>query len=127
MGELGAHEKVDLVIFGLDEKGEPTTTILYEKKDLPNTNDIWSTYELETPLVLKNGGVIAFRYNGNIAMAADRGRNTGLKFTPHVHVINTDYTQNAFEFLDQHNMEKNLLIAIHSAPLTASGNIPSTT
>lgn len=126
-GELGTHEKVDLVIFGLDEKGEPTNTILYEKKDIPNTDDIWSTYELETPLILKNGGLVAFRYNGNIAMAADGGTNVGLEFTPHVHVINADYTQNAFEYLDQHNMEKNLLIAIHSTPLTASGSIPATT
>lgn len=125
-GELGTHEKIDLVIFGLDNNGEPTSTILYEKKDIPNTDDTWSTYELDTPLILKEGALVAFRYNGNIAMAADGGSNEGLDFTPHVHVINTDYTQKEFEYLDQHNMEKNLLIAIHSTPLNAMQCMPST-
>ena len=125
-GSQGKHETVDLVIFKLDEDGEPTSTLLYEKNCIPNTDNIWSTYELEEPLIIRNGALVAFRYHGNIAMMADAGTNEGVKFMPHVHVINSDYTTNAFEYLDQHNMEKNLLIEIKSTPLTQAGTIPQT-
>lgn len=108
----GPHNYVDLVIFALDANGNPTRNIIYEKKDIENNDNKWCSYELEQPLVVLGGALVAFRYNGYLSMLADAGVNGGMYFEKCVHVINSDYETSEFEYLDKHNLEKNLLIGI---------------
>ena len=123
----GPHKNVDLVIFALNSEGNPTNTILYEQKGIANTDNTWCRYELPQPLVVKGGALVAFRYNGFLSMLADAGVNDGLEFEPNVHVMNTDYANAAFEYLDQHDMKKNLLIGIDYAMLNADGTAIAST
>ena len=123
----GPHKKVDLVIFALDSEGKPTNNILYEQANLLNTDNQWCRYELPEPLVVKGGALVAFRYDGYLSMLADAGESEGIDFEPNVHVINTDYRTAAFEYLDQHDMKKNLLIGIDYAMLAPDGSKIATT
>ena len=123
----GPHKKVDLVIFALDSEGKPTNNILYEQANLLNTDNQWCRYELPKPLVVKGGALVAFRYDGYLSMLADAGESEGIDFEPNVHVINTDYRTAAFEYLDQHDMKKNLLIGIDYAMLAPDGSKIATT
>ncbi len=125
-GERAKHRKVDIVIFALDEKGEPTRTILYEAKDVENRDNEWMSYELETPLKLKRGALVAFRYEGYLDLQADGGTNVGIPFKKHTYVLNKDYEKDDFEYLDQHSMEKNLLIEIEHATLMPNGEMEET-
>ena len=70
---------------------------------------------------------MAFRYDGYLSMLADAGEPGGLDFEPNVHVINTDYRTAAFEYLDLHDMKKNLLIGIDYAMLAPDGSKMATT
>ncbi|GAB6981998.1 carboxypeptidase regulatory-like domain-containing protein [Prevotella dentasini] len=115
----GPHKKVDLVVFALDAEGNPTSNIIYEQKDIANTDNQWCRYELPQPLIVRGGALVAFRYNGFLSMLADAGVNGGLDFEPNVHVINSDYQNAPFEYLDIHDMKKNLLIGIDHAILNA--------
>lgn len=123
----GPHKSVDLVIFALNEAGDPTSNIILEKKDIANIDNQWCRYELEQPLVVKGGALVAFRYNGYLSMLADAGVNEGLHFEPHVHAINSDYETAEFEYLDKHDMNKNLLIGIDYTILDATATAPTTT
>lgn len=122
----GPHKLVDLVVFALDANGEPTNNIIYEKTGIDNVDNRWSSYELPEPLCIKGGALIAIRYNGYLSLRADGGTSIGLPFTRNVHVINNDYTSSPFEYLDNHNMEKNLLIQIEHTPLNAENKLPNT-
>lgn len=115
----GPHKSVDLVVFALDGDGEPTNKILFEKVNIPNTDNQWNRYELPKPMDLPQGALIALRYNGFLSLLADAGVQGGLSFERHVHVLCRDYTSAPFEYLDQHNMEKNYLLSIETAPLGA--------
>lgn len=123
----GPHKSVDLVIFALNEAGDPTSNIIYEKKDIANIDNQWCSYELEQPLVVKGGALVAFRYNGYLSVLADAGENGGLHFEPRVHVINSDYETADFEYLDKHDMNKNLLIGIDYTLLNATATAPAAT
>lgn len=123
----GPHKKVDLVVFALDGEGNPTNNIIYEQKDIANTDNKWCRYELPQPLVVKGGALVSFRYNGFLSMLADGGENAGLDFEPNVHVVNSDYQNAEFEYLDRHDMKKNLLIGIEYAMLNAEGTAMANT
>lgn len=125
-GEREKHSQVDLVLFALDSNGEPTRSILYEKKNIENKDNQWTTYEFPQPLAIQGGVLVALRYNGYLSLLADEGSMGGKHFTPHVYVINKDYLNNDFEYLDQHNMEKNLLLSVGYTTLNKDGSIPST-
>lgn len=122
----GPHKLVDLVVFALDANGEPTNNIIYEKTGINNIDNEWSSYELPEPICIKGGALIALRYNGYLSLRADGGTIMGLPFTPNVHVINNDYTSSPFEYLDNHDMKKNLLIQIEHTPLNAENKLPNT-
>lgn len=113
----GPHKAVDVLVISLDEHGEPTREILYEAKAVPNYDEQWVTHYLPQPLVAQHGVLVALRYNGYLSLRADAGTNEGLPFERHVHLICKDHASAPYEYLDQHNLEKNLLLAIETTSL----------
>ena len=55
--------------------------------------------------------------SANFSVLADAGVNEKLAFEKRTFVICTDYAQGNFEYLDKHNMEKNLLMEIEYGAL----------
>lgn len=119
---MGPHKEVDLIVFALDAAGEPTNNILFEANKVPNYDNEWITYCFEKPLELPQGALISLRYDGYLSLLADVGVQGGLPFEPRVHVLNRDYLEQPFEYLDLHNMEKNYLIGVKFAALDAAGH-----
>lgn len=59
---------VDIVIFDLDEQGQPTTTILYEDNGLESENYNWHERVLKYPVVAPRGALIALRGDARLCM-----------------------------------------------------------
>lgn len=122
----GAHKSVDLVVLALDSKGNPTSQVLYEQKNIVNVDNEWTSYELEKPFNVKGGALVALCYNGNLDVYADAGTREGLEFKKNTFGFWADYKTGAFEYLDQHNMEKNLLFEIEYGELLPNGESMTT-
>ena len=45
-----SHSSVNIFVFDLDSEGEPTSTVLYSKMNVPNTDLQWTTFEFEVPI-----------------------------------------------------------------------------
>lgn len=122
----GPHKYLDLIVFALDENGEPTNKILYEKDSIQNVDETWMTFELDEPLILPDGALVAFRYNGYISLLADAGEPGGLAFKEHVYILNRNYETQPFEYLDQHDMKKNYLLTVNYGAIDQTGKAEDT-
>lgn len=85
--EGGPHEKVNIFIFELDEKGNPTNNLIKEVSDVQSSEDEWSSYTFDTPLNCTNGFLFALSYNGFLALGLDSGKSVEYPF-----IENTHYT-----------------------------------
>lgn len=117
----GPHKYVDVLLFKLDQYGEPTNEILTEKIGVPNQDEEWCRLVFDAPVIAPDGALVALRYNGYLSLYADAGEDAGLVFEPNVHIINRDYTSQPFEYLDSHNMRKNFLLKVGTLQLLPSG------
>lgn len=65
---------VNVFIFDLDENGNPTSKVLYEKMDVPNKYNSWNSYTFEAPVDCPNGFLIGLSVaNGLVSLGVDDG------------------------------------------------------
>lgn len=98
--EGGPHEKVNLFIFKLDEKGMPTTEILYEVKDVPSRDNRWSNYTFASPLECPDGFLLGISYNGFIGLGLDSDKDSNYPFKE-----NTNFTCQNYQFSEFATLE----------------------
>ncbi len=71
------NTSVNVFVFGLDDNGDPTSELLYEKKGVPNTYNSWNSYMFEAPVDCPDGFLIGFSvYNGLVSLGVDDGSNS---------------------------------------------------
>lgn len=86
---------VDIVIFDLDEQGQPTTTILYEENGLESENYNWHERVLKYPVVAPRGALIALRGDARLCMDSG-GDNPDYPAMKDKMVMTHDYRTEAF-------------------------------
>lgn len=98
--EGGPHEKVNLFIFKLDEKGMPTTEILFQVKDVPSRDDQWSSYTLDTPVECLDGFLVGISYNGFIGLGLDLANDSNYPFKENTNFTCENYLFSKFATLE---------------------------
>lgn len=106
----GPHNVVDVLIFNLDESGEPTNELLYEGKLVNNTDDQWMTYELPEPVSAPNGCLVSLNYPGYLGVGVDSGKDMSYPFAEHSHVFSADYNSGDFDYIEERGYRQNLMI-----------------
>lgn len=95
--DLGApHEKVTVYVFDLNSEGLPNSNVLFTQSDVPNVDDVWTSYSFPTPVECPNGFMIAIGYEGFMALALDSGKDSDWPFVPNANYISAPYTTNNF-------------------------------
>ena len=114
--EKAINDKVNIYIFDLDEKGNPTNHIIYSERGVPTQVSQWSTYNFKEEVYAPNGCLVAFSVDeGNLSLGVDGGTNP---FAEHLMCYNDDFTANGFVYLESWDTyNSNLMIRVNSFPL----------
>lgn len=95
------HDLVNLFIFDLDSKGEPTNRILYKQDEIKNNNGNWTTYAFEQPIDCPNGFLVALSVDGGyLALGATEADND-YPFIPETQCSSRDYENEGFYYLEE--------------------------
>ena len=107
---LMSHPTVNIFVFDLDSEGEPTSTVLYSKMNVPNTDLQWTTFEFEAPIDAPNGYMLALSYEGHVGLGLDNGEGPDYPFESHVNCYSEDYTTGKFVYTEEHDIKRSLMI-----------------
>lgn len=75
--DSGAGDAADLYVYALNADGSISDSILWQEKNVPNTNYVsgqdvvWNEYTFKTPVVAPNGYVLAVGCKGAISVCTD--------------------------------------------------------
>lgn len=106
----GPHTHVNVYVFDLNDNGEPIPTVLFHKKDCPNTDDQWSRFEFPSPIDCPRGFMIAIsKTSGYVALGIDGGTSVEWPFMPNANYYAGEYTNGEFITVDS-EMPRNFLI-----------------
>ena len=96
------HAEAKILIFGLDDAGVPDDSqLLHESELLPNIDDQWNTYTLETPVEAPNGFFVGVCTPGVFtAIGTDDGVGAPYEFQEGTQWGIADYTAGTNEWLD---------------------------
>ncbi|MDD2196850.1 MAG: T9SS type A sorting domain-containing protein, partial [Bacteroidales bacterium] len=95
-----SHDLVNLFVFALDESGNPTSTILYERGSVPNIDDQWNAFIFPDTITVENGFYIALSYKGRLEIGIDAGADPW----PYVNGVNwvaENYLANDFLLMEE--------------------------
>lgn len=59
---------VGVVVFDLDENGQPTNRILYEESNLESSNGVWHEHVFRYPVIAPNGALFTLRGDARLCM-----------------------------------------------------------
>lgn len=104
---LLTHATVNVIVLDLDADGEPSSKVLYRQDNVPNQDKEWNRLELAEPLEAPNGYMLALSYEGHVGLGLDTGTMT---FQEHVHCFSMDFEQGDFEYLEEHQIRRSLMI-----------------
>lgn len=107
---LVSHSTVNIFVFDLNEEGEPTSTLLYSRQNVPNTDLQWTTFEFPAPVDAPNGYMLALSYDGHVGLGLDNGKGPNFPFTPHINCYAEDYTTGKFTYTEEHDIKRTLMI-----------------
>ena len=120
---------VDIIVFDLDDQGNPTTTILFERKGIPSKDSYWSSYQFPYPVVAPRGALIALQ--GDAFLCMDYGESPEWPFRKKKSCLSFDYTKDPFTYLEDAGLKYNLLVRAEGlemgAPhaIAAKMNVPA--
>ncbi len=107
---LLAHPTVNVFVFDLDAQGEPTSTLLYSKMNVPNKDMEWTTFEFPEAIDAPNGYMLALSYEGHVGLGLDNGEGPDYPFTLHTNCYAEDYTTGKFTYTEEHDIKRSLMI-----------------
>ncbi len=94
-------EKVNIWVFKLDANGKPTKEIVFYKRNIPNRDDVWSSYYFEEPIEIEGGFFLALSANERLDIGISEGDNPDYPFVPGVNFVTNDYSSGKFSTLLQ--------------------------
>ena len=95
------------LVYAKTADGEPSSKVLYRQDNVPNQDKEWNRLELAEPLEAPNGYMLALSYEGHVGLGLDTGTMT---FQEHVHCFSMDFEQGDFEYLEEHQIRRSLMI-----------------
>lgn len=87
----GPHATVHLYIMGIDDGANPTSQVLWHKKDVPNTDMQWNTFALPEAVYAPSGFFIGISYDGYLGLAMDVGNDTDWPYVEGRNFSNIDF------------------------------------
>lgn len=90
--EGGPHNTVNLFLFTLDSKGEPTDTLLASVRDIANTDAEWNTYELPKPVMAPHGFYFAVSTSYGFTALGKTTVSDEYPYVPHVYYASSDFS-----------------------------------
>lgn len=107
----GKHATMNIFVFDLDDSGEPTSKILFNKMHAPNTDDQWTTFNFEVPVECPRGFMIAISYIGYAGLALDEGKTSGeWQYMPDGNYYAADYKTGKYTKLGESGEYKNNIL-----------------
>jgi len=85
---------VDVIVFDLDENGQPTNTILYEQNGLVSENWEWHECQFRHPVVAPRGALFTLR--GDARLCMDSAEDPAYPHQPEKMVMTHDYRTEPF-------------------------------
>jgi len=114
VSDYAVHPTVTLYLFGLNSDGSPDqTNILFQQTGVPNTDDEWNSYLLDTPINAPNGFLVGVGTPGlYTSIALDDGVDEPWPFVNSTQMSIEDYTNTNMNWVDIGNFgfEKNMMI-----------------
>lgn len=118
------HEKVNLFVLALDDKGMPTSEILFEQRGVANKDMEWSSLQFEEPVDAPSGCMIALSYDGG---SVNLGIDDGIDDYPFQN--NTCYVGNVtsgkFQTLESQGGKSNFMIRALGTPMSGMKKVVS--
>lgn len=88
-------ETVDVIVFDLDENGQPVNRILYEENGLESDNYCWHSCQFRHPIVAPRGAFFALRGDARLCMDSG-GEDAGYPYFPDKMMYTLDYRTEPF-------------------------------
>lgn len=127
VSDYANHSTVNLFVFGLDADGNPDqTNILFQETGVPNVDDEWNTYLLDTPLSAPMGFLVGLSTPGlYTSIGLDDGVDDPWTFQSDTQMSIEDYTNANDDWTDigDFGMQKNMMIRAYGVNF---GNLDST-
>lgn len=92
----GPRATVNIFVLDLDDKGLPTSTVLFSQMNVPNVDTKWQTFYFPTPVEAPRGFFIGISYEGYVAISMDSGTDPNYPFMKDTHYFAGDYTTGEF-------------------------------
>lgn len=117
----GPHEKVNVFVLDLDDRGEPTPNVLFSQLGVPNTDDQWTSFVFPTLVDCPRGFMIAIGSSDFVGLGRDSGTSKDYPFVPQANYYSLDYTKNEFQIGTATNLPYNLLIRAEGYEISKVG------
>lgn len=118
------YNSINIFVFDLDSKGNPTSKILFSAMKVPNEDKDWSSYTFPIPVKAPNGFLIGVSIDGtgNVGIGADTGKSKEFPFVPMSNYIAGNYASSmeSFSSLDAQGFKSNLMIRATGTPLSGA-------
>lgn len=105
---------VDIIVFDLDENGEPTQDILARQYSSVYQGD-WNTVNFYEPVSAPRGCYIAVQYYGFVGLGISEA-NDSYPFVEHVSCYTGDYTTGLFFYLEDAGYPYNFMLRATCSP-----------
>ncbi|MDE6541518.1 MAG: carboxypeptidase regulatory-like domain-containing protein [Muribaculaceae bacterium] len=105
----GPHKTVNVYVYELDEQGQPTGTLLYSARNVPNTDGEWSAHELPSAIEAPRGCLVAVNYPGFLGLAIDSGEGS-CPFASGTYYYSIDFASGEFAPCEALGISGNLFI-----------------
>ena len=106
---LQEHPAVNVFVLDLDNEGKPTSTVLFSQKNVANTDNSWNTFTFPEPVEAPRGYMLAVSAEGHVGLGLAEATDE-YPFTTGVNCYSDDYRTGAFSFVEEHNIERQLMI-----------------
>lgn len=113
---LQEHKTVNVFVFDLDTDGNPTSTILFKKEGVANTDNQWNKLTLDSAVDAPRGYMLAISVEGHAGLGL-AATTDEYPFTASSTCYSDDYTQGDFTYVESHNIERHAMIRAEGVDL----------
>lgn len=112
------HYSVQVFVFDLDDKGNPTSDLLYNNTYVQVTDDAWNTFTFPAPIDAPNGYMVGISHYTWCGIGLDSGGDSVYPFVEDTNVYTDDYTTGNFHYIEDVTSEfrNNFAMRSYAAP-----------
>ena len=106
---LQTHPAVNVFVFDLNENGEPTSTVLYSKEGVTNSDNEWNSFDFPSPIDAPRGYMIAISCEGHAGLGLAKATEE-YPFAERENCYSDDYTTGIFTYTEAHDIVRPMMI-----------------